>query len=123
MVLRVLEAEVCGPHSLRLVFNNGVRKRVNVWPLLDGPIFEPLRDPTYFARATLDAVAGTVVWPNEADFAPEALYELDAERELDEAGDASPTPELIGRDETGRRFIGVSQERMEAIDLPCPVTS
>jgi hypothetical protein len=95
MVLRILEAEVCGPHSLRLVFNNGAHKRVNVWPLLDGPIFEPLRDPTYFARATLDAVAGTVVWPNEADFAPEALYELDAESEPDEAGEASPPPEIM----------------------------
>lgn len=78
------------------MFNNGVRKRVNVWPLLDGAIFEPLRDPTYFSRVALDAVAGTVVWPNEADFAPEALYELDTERELDEAGDTSPTPEIIG---------------------------
>lgn len=76
MILRILEAKVCGPHSLELTFNNGTRKRVNVLPLLDGPIFEPLRDPTYFARVAVDPVVGTVVWPNEADFAPEALYEL-----------------------------------------------
>jgi hypothetical protein len=50
-------------------------------PLLDGPIFEPLREPAYFARMVLDPVAGTVVWPNEADFAPEALYELEPEQE------------------------------------------
>ena len=62
------------------MFNDGIRKRVNVWPLLDGPIFEPLHDPAYFARMTLDPVAGTVVWPNEADFAPEALHELETER-------------------------------------------
>lgn len=76
MVLRILEAKVCGPYMLELTFSNGVRKRVNVMPLLDGPIFEPLRDPAYFARAVLDPVIGTVVWPNEADFAPEALYDL-----------------------------------------------
>lgn len=76
MILRILEAKVCGPHSLDLVFNNGSHKRVNVLPLLDGKIFEPLRDPSYFARVVLDPVLGTVVWPNEADFAPEALYEL-----------------------------------------------
>ena len=80
MAMRILEAKVCGSHSLQLVFNNGVYKRVNVWPLLDSPIFEPLRDPAYFARMTLDPVAGTVVWPNEADFAPEALHELETER-------------------------------------------
>lgn len=81
MILRILEATICGPYSLRLTFNNGTRKRVNLLPLLDGPIFEPLRDPAYFARVVLDPVAGTVVWPNEADFAPEALYELEAEEE------------------------------------------
>ena len=51
-------------------------KTVNTPSLLDGPVFEPLRDPAYFARAALDPVRGTVVWPNGADFAPEALYEL-----------------------------------------------
>ena len=79
MILRIREARVCGPHSLRLTFNDGTTKQVNVRPLLDGPIFEPLRDPAYFASASLDPVCGTVVWPNGADFAPEALYELEAE--------------------------------------------
>lgn len=75
-MLRILEAKVCGPHILELTFSNSVRKRVNVMPPLDGPIFEPLRDPAYFACVVLDPVIGTVVWPNEADFAPEALYDL-----------------------------------------------
>jgi hypothetical protein len=76
VILRINEARVCGPQHLRLTFNDGVQKTVNVAPLLSGPIFEPLRDPGYFARAELDAVCGTVVWPNGADFAPEALHEL-----------------------------------------------
>ena len=79
MILRIREARVCGPHSLRLSFNDGTTKQVNVRPLLDGPIFEPLREPAYFSRMTLDAACGTVVWPNGADFAPEALHELEAE--------------------------------------------
>ena len=82
MILHIIEAEVCGSHSLELTFNDGTHKRVNVWPLFEGPIFEPLREPTYFARVVLDPVAGTVVWPNEADFAPEALYELESEEEV-----------------------------------------
>ncbi|MBS1250712.1 MAG: hypothetical protein MAG431_02307 [Chloroflexi bacterium] len=81
MVLHIIEATVCGPHSLELTFDDGTYKRVNVLPLLEGPIFEPLREPYYFARMVLDPIAGTVVWPNEADFAPEALYELAPEEE------------------------------------------
>ncbi len=78
MILHIVEAKVCGPHLLQLAFNDGSRKTVDVSALLNGPIFEPLRDPGYFARAELDRVCGTVVWPNGADFAPEALQELAA---------------------------------------------
>jgi hypothetical protein len=78
MILHVIQAEVCGDHLLRLTFNDGTRKTVDVGPLLTGPVFEPLRDPAYFARAELDRICGTVAWPNGADFAPEALHELAA---------------------------------------------
>jgi hypothetical protein len=81
MILRIVEAEVCGDQLLRLAFNNGVCKIVDVGRLLNGPVFEPLRDPAYFARAELDPVCGTVTWPNGADFAPEALHELAAVNE------------------------------------------
>ena len=37
------------------------------------------RDPAYFARMTLDTICGTVVWPDGADFAPEALHDLEDE--------------------------------------------
>ncbi len=76
MILRIMRAKVCGPHRLDLTFSDGVRKRINVKALLKGPIFKPLLSPSYFARVTLDAESGTVVWPNGADFAPEALYEI-----------------------------------------------
>ncbi len=74
MILRILEAEVRGPYRLELSFNDGVRAVVDVEPLLSGPVFEPLREPGYFARVVLDPICGTVVWPNGADFAPEALH-------------------------------------------------
>lgn len=76
MILRILKAEVRGPHHLELSFNDGARAVVNVEPLLHGLVFEPLRDPSFFARGVLDPVCGTVVWPNGADFAPEALHAL-----------------------------------------------
>jgi hypothetical protein len=79
LILHILEAEVCGPYSLQLLFNDGTSKRVNVLPLLRGRVFEPLHDSAYFARVTIDPIGGMVVWPNGADFAPEALYNLEAE--------------------------------------------
>lgn len=75
-ILHILSAEVVGDHLLRLEFDNHMLKTVNCRPLLEGPVFEPLQDPKYFARVVVDPICGTVVWPNGADFAPEALYEL-----------------------------------------------
>jgi hypothetical protein len=79
LILHILEAQLCGPYSLSVSFSDGTRKQVNVLPLLRGPMFEPLKNPAYFARVTIDPVRGTVVWPNGADFAPEALYNLEPE--------------------------------------------
>jgi hypothetical protein len=76
MILRITELQVVGPHLLRLAFNDRTRKVVDVFPLLEGHVFEPLKDPAFFARVMLDPVTGTAVWPNEADLAPEALHKL-----------------------------------------------
>jgi hypothetical protein len=78
VILRIMDATVCGPQLLRVAFNDGTRKTVDLGHLLSGPVFEPLREPAYFAQAELDPICGTVVWPNGADFAPEALHELAA---------------------------------------------
>ena len=81
MILRITDARVAGPHILRLAFNDGTQKTVDVFPLLDGPVFEPLKDPGFFARAAWGPVSGTVFWPNDADFAAEALHALSAVEE------------------------------------------
>jgi len=77
----VVSATVAGPHSLRLTFDDGLSKTVDLAPFLRGPVFEPVQDPAYFARVFVDPELGTIVWPNEADFAPETLYELPDERD------------------------------------------
>lgn len=76
MILRITNASTCGPFRLRLTFNDGVEKVVDLKDELTGPIFQPLRDQTFFDQVVLDRVCGTVTWPNGADFAPEALHEL-----------------------------------------------
>jgi len=79
MIIHVTEVRVVGPHSLDLAFDNGIRKRVNLRRELYGVIFEPLRDPSYFAQAYLDPDSRTVAWPNGADFAPDYLFQLESE--------------------------------------------
>lgn len=81
MIVHVTRVQVVGPYSLKLEFDNGVHKRVNLRRELYGPIFEPLRDPAYFARAYLDPDSRTVTWPNHADFAPDFLLMLEPEAE------------------------------------------
>jgi hypothetical protein len=69
----VTRAEYLGDYRIHLAFNDGLESTVDFSQWLDGPIFEPLRDPAYFRRFFLDG--GTVAWPNGADVAPETLYE------------------------------------------------
>lgn len=69
----VIHAEYRGGHQIHLAFSDGVERTLDFSLWLDGPIFEPLKDPNYFQRFFLEA--GTVTWPNGADIAPETLYE------------------------------------------------
>ena len=79
MIIHITAVQVMGPFSLAVTFDNGAHRRINLRPELYGPMFEPLRDPAYFARAYVDSDSRTVTWPNGADFAPDFLYELAAE--------------------------------------------
>lgn len=77
----VVSAKVCGHYSVFLVFDDGVSKQVDLRGLLKGPVFQPLHDAAEFAKLRVDHEAGTIVWPNRADIAPETLYLLPDERE------------------------------------------
>lgn len=69
----VVRAEHRGGFRVRLTFNDELDATVDFERWLQGPVFEPLREPQYFQRFFVEG--GTVVWPNGADIAPETLYE------------------------------------------------
>ena len=52
-----------------LSVNGGTR------PVLHGPLVGPLQELGVFKRVALDSEAGTLVWPNDADFDPSTLHD------------------------------------------------
>lgn len=71
----VVGVAVVGDYRLRLVFDDGTVADVDFSSREWTGVFEPLRDPAYFAQVRVDHEAGTIVWPNGVDLAPERLYE------------------------------------------------
>lgn len=69
----VVRAEYRGNFKIWVAFNDGVEGTIDFSDWLSGSVFEPLKDPAYFARFFLEG--GTVAWPNGADIAPETLHE------------------------------------------------
>jgi hypothetical protein len=89
----VVELEVIGPHALHIRFDDGIVRRIDLTKAInEGPlnkgVFEPLKDPMFFAQAYIDI--GTVCWPGDVDIAPESLY-----------ADLWPDPDESGSDESG----------------------
>jgi Protein of unknown function (DUF2442) len=71
----VSAVEVVGDFRLRLTFEDGTVGEIDFGDRAWRGVFEPLRDPAYFARVRVDPEAGTIAWPDGVDMAPEHLYE------------------------------------------------
>lgn len=71
----IIHARVLCHGTLRVTFADGLSGELEVLDRMHGPVFADARTPEGFARATVDAETGTVVWPPYADLAPDTLYE------------------------------------------------
>jgi hypothetical protein len=71
----VVGVAVIGEYRLRLLFDDGTVGDVDFSSREWTGVFEPLRDPSYFARVRVDPDAATIAWPNGLDMVPEPLYE------------------------------------------------
>ena len=77
MLLNVTAAQYEGDYRILLTFNNGKTRLVDLEKTIFNDhrkVFEPLREKSYFAGLKIEF--NTITWPNEADFAPEFLFEL-----------------------------------------------
>jgi hypothetical protein len=71
----VVAVEVVEHHTVHLTFEDGSERTLDLDPYLRGPVFEPVRtDAVFFASVRVDLDAGTIVWPNGADLAPDVLH-------------------------------------------------
>ena len=70
---RVTWFAIIGPYALAVEFSDGIGQRIGFQPILHGTIFGPLCDLSTFNAVSLDGEAGTIVWPNGADFDPATL--------------------------------------------------
>jgi hypothetical protein len=66
---------VVGDHVLRILFSDGTVGDVDFSVQQWTGVLEPLNNASYLARVTVGAEAGTLVWPDGIDLAPEPLYD------------------------------------------------
>ncbi|MGD0652119.1 MAG: DUF2442 domain-containing protein [Verrucomicrobiia bacterium] len=72
----VTSVEYVSGYKLRLGFEDGSVRLVDLATELDGEVFEPLKDLRIFRSARLDPDLDTVVWSNGADMSPDFLYAI-----------------------------------------------
>jgi hypothetical protein len=77
---RVIEVEAKANYVLSVTFDDGVQGEISMADRLFGPMFEPLKDPAYFAKAEVDGF-GVICWPNGADLAPDAIHRTPSARQ------------------------------------------
>lgn len=69
---RAKSAKPTDDYILEIEFINGETRRFDMKPLFQYPVYQPLKDPSYFNRVFVSG--GIVQWPNEEDISPDLLY-------------------------------------------------
>ena len=72
-LVRVKAVEPLEKFRVRITFQNGAEKEIDLEKFLRGEIFESIRnDPAIFR--SVKVVGGTIGWDNGADIDPDVLY-------------------------------------------------
>lgn len=72
----IVEAKLEKDFKIRVKFNDGSEGVVDFSLLLDGEIFEPLKDQEFFSKFYVHSDLGALTWPNGADFSPDFIYKI-----------------------------------------------
>ena len=74
-IYRVTAMDLLGSYRLRVSFDDGSVREIDLEPILSGEVYGPLRDPSVFTSVEIDPEVHTLVWPNGADFDPAILHD------------------------------------------------
>lgn len=73
---KLVEAIPLEGYAVHLKYEDGLEADIDLSYLVGrGPVFQPLRDIEFFRRLRIEEFGTTIEWPNEADIAPETLYD------------------------------------------------
>jgi hypothetical protein len=74
-IYSIVSAKALGGYRIRVNFDDGSTRELDLEPVLHGELYGPLRDPALFAAVEIDPEVHTLVWPNGADFDPAVLHD------------------------------------------------
>lgn len=70
---KVINVQAQNDLTLIVKFDNGMTKTFDVKPLLEMPIYKPLKDVALFRTASIDRFGG-ITWGNDIDCCRDTLY-------------------------------------------------
>ena len=62
-------------YVLKVTFEDGLERTIDLEPILIGPLFGALRNRSLFRQVVQDRSFGALEWPNGADIDPGVLYD------------------------------------------------
>ena len=74
-IYSVTSVKLLGSYRLRVGFDDGSARDIDLEPILEGELYGPLRDRTVFNSVEINPEVRTLVWPNGADFDPAILHD------------------------------------------------
>ena len=67
--------QIIGDYTLIISFDDESERVIDFEPILNGPLFGPLKDPSLFNQVEVNPEIGTLVWPTGADIDPNILHD------------------------------------------------
>ncbi len=77
-IIKITKVSALEPYSIEVTFHTGETKKIDLSPILYGPLYGALRDWQTFKEVVVNPEVATIEWPNGADFDPETLYHWEA---------------------------------------------
>jgi hypothetical protein len=71
---KVKQAEAVSDRILRVIFTNQDVRDYDITPLLDKPMFAPLRQPAFFKSFNVEPGGYGIVWNDEVDLSEHELW-------------------------------------------------